>query len=154
MSKRPYRNPRTKDPASIPHQSSSEIVTKPESSSKNLEFRGRMQVHRGPLPDPETLRKYDDLLPGSAERIFAMAEREQRHLHESVRRVHVWTLARKQIGQVSGFLIAISGLSVGSWLIYKGHDLAGSAIAGIGLSNLVGLFVKDNQSEKETPSRK
>ncbi|MHB8371078.1 MAG: DUF2335 domain-containing protein [Leptospirales bacterium] len=154
MSKRPSKNPRTKDPISIPHQNSSEIVTKPELSPKNVEIRGRMQVHTGPLPDPETLRKYDDLLPGTAERIITMAEREQRHVHETVTRVHVWTLVRKQIGQFSGFLIAIGGLSVGSWLIYKGHDWAGTAIAGIGLSNLVGLFVKEHQSDNKPSPRK
>lgn len=38
-----------------------------------------MKAHSGPLPAPEDLARYDDLLPGAAERIFAMAEREQNH---------------------------------------------------------------------------
>lgn len=40
------------------------------------------KLHQGPLPAPEDLQRYDDLLPGGAERIFRMAEIEQQHRHE------------------------------------------------------------------------
>ncbi|MFZ1318475.1 MAG: DUF2335 domain-containing protein [Candidatus Nitrotoga sp.] len=40
------------------------------------------KLHQGPLPTPEDLKHYDDLLPGAAERIFRMAEIEQQHRHE------------------------------------------------------------------------
>lgn len=40
------------------------------------------KLHQGPLPAPEDLQHYDDLLPGAAERIFRMAEIEQQHRHE------------------------------------------------------------------------
>lgn len=32
--------------------------------------------HSGPLPDPGTLQGYEQVLKGSAERIFAMAEKQ------------------------------------------------------------------------------
>lgn len=35
--------------------------------------------HSGPLPAPEDLARYEQLLPGAAERIIAMAELEQKH---------------------------------------------------------------------------
>lgn len=38
-----------------------------------------MKAHSGPLPAPEDLARYDQLLPGTAERIIAMAELEQNH---------------------------------------------------------------------------
>lgn len=34
--------------------------------------------HSGPLPAPEDLAHYDQIVPGGAERIFQMTEREQR----------------------------------------------------------------------------
>ena len=40
------------------------------------------KLHQGPLPAPEDLTRYEDLLPGAAERIFRMAEIEQQHRHE------------------------------------------------------------------------
>lgn len=33
----------------------------------------------GPLPHPQTLRQYDEVLPGAAERILRMAEKQQDH---------------------------------------------------------------------------
>ena len=38
-----------------------------------------MRHHSGPLPDPDTLQRYDQLSPGAAERIIAMAESEIAH---------------------------------------------------------------------------
>lgn len=36
-------------------------------------------TRQGPLPTPEELFQYNNLLPGAADRIIAMAEREQAH---------------------------------------------------------------------------
>ena len=33
-------------------------------------------VHRGSLPPPESFRGYEDILPGAAERILVIAEKE------------------------------------------------------------------------------
>ena len=38
-------------------------------------------IRQGPLPAPEDLQRYDQLLPGAAERIIKMAEMEQQHRH-------------------------------------------------------------------------
>lgn len=38
-----------------------------------------VRQYSGPLPQPEDLVGYENLLPGAAERIFNMAELEQRH---------------------------------------------------------------------------
>lgn len=109
------------------------------------------KIHIGPLPDPETLRRYDDLLPGTAERIITMAEKEQDHVHKTVSRAQIWTLVRKQIGQISGFLLGLLGLLEGFFLVVKGHDWAGASMSGISLSVLVGLFVKESIAKKSSP---
>lgn len=36
----------------------------------------------GPLPPPEVLRDYGEVLPGLSEKIVEMADREQRHRHK------------------------------------------------------------------------
>ena len=40
---------------------------------------GSISIRTGPLPTPEELFHYQQLIPGSADRIIAMAEREQAH---------------------------------------------------------------------------
>ena len=41
----------------------------------------RLHFHSGPLPTPETLAGYEALLPGAADRVFAMVERDMDHQH-------------------------------------------------------------------------
>lgn len=40
---------------------------------------GSISIRTGPIPTPEELLNYQRLIPGSADRIIAMAEREQAH---------------------------------------------------------------------------
>ncbi len=39
----------------------------------------RAEFHSGPLPLPSTFAKYDEILPGAAERILALAEAQAAH---------------------------------------------------------------------------
>lgn len=39
--------------------------------------------HVGPIPDPATLERYNQVQPGFAERIMVMAEKEQKQRHEN-----------------------------------------------------------------------
>lgn len=43
----------------------------------------RVEAFSGPLPPPEVLRGYNDVLPGAAERIFTMAEAQAEHRRRS-----------------------------------------------------------------------
>ena len=40
------------------------------------------QIHQGPLPSPDQLAKYEEYIPGSAERIIKMAENAHNHAYE------------------------------------------------------------------------
>ncbi len=53
-------------------------------------------------------------------------------------------------GQIMGFIIALIGLSFGSFLVYSGHDIAGASIAGVTLIGLVTVFIKgQNRQDKD-----
>lgn len=51
----------------------------PQPSVLTSATRTEVRHHSGPLPTPEDLARYDQLIPGAAERIIVMAENEQRH---------------------------------------------------------------------------
>lgn len=46
----------------------------------------RIEQHSGPIPSPDVLAKYEQMLPGTAERIIRMAETQQSHNHTLERR--------------------------------------------------------------------
>lgn len=86
----------------------------------------QVKAHMGPLPAPEVLAGYEHVLPGSAERIMAMAERQQEsrltlesrqlqadisHRDEMARiqkRMHTGAFISDYIGQALGFVTALA----------------------------------------------
>jgi hypothetical protein len=60
--------------------------TKQQSNNPNASKQQMVSVShlitQGPLPNPEILDRYEQILTGAADRIMAMAEDEARHRHE------------------------------------------------------------------------
>lgn len=95
----------------------------------------------GPLPHPSILEGYDKVIPGAAERILAMAEREQAHRHK-MDSDHLSLLARERSrGQTYGFAIGCVAIVAGALTATLGHPIAGSLIGGGGVAGLVAVFV-------------
>lgn len=98
-------------------------------------------VWNAPLPPPSSLREYNEILPGAADRILQMAEKEQDYSYNLVRTVANSDSRRAYLGLVAGFIISVLGIGGGIYLIATGHDWAGLSLAGINLTGLVGVFV-------------
>jgi uncharacterized membrane protein len=98
-------------------------------------------IYSGPLPPADQIRAYEEVLPGSADRILAMAERQQDHRH-SLERVAVDEAAsRSRWGLRLGFVIAVLVVGVGAAAIFTGHALAGFAVIVAQAAILAGVFV-------------
>lgn len=108
----------------------------------------------GPLPPPSLLGHYDEIIPGSAERILTMAEKEQSHRHElemSELRENV-KLAKGDhwqifFGQIFAFVIAITFILTGAFLVYHGAQLAGAFLSSIGVVSIVSAFLKKSAKD-------
>ncbi len=109
-----------------------------ESSAKGVFVH---QSFSGPLPHPEVLKKFDEVVPGSAERIIKMAEGQFAHRVELEKRVINSDIQQSKYGQILGFIIAIFGLLVAMIVTIKGSQTAGSIIGGATLASLVGVFM-------------
>jgi uncharacterized membrane protein len=115
--------------------------------------------YSGPLPPPEILREFDQVVPGAAERIMRMAEKQQDHRIRLESKVITSDTYRSWAGLgLAGFLGFII-VGCGSYLIFQGHDTAGATIITSTLIGLVTTFVHGTRSrrqERETkdPGRK
>ena len=96
---------------------------------------------RGPLPPPEALRAYDDIVPGAAERLLTEAERNGEHRRWRERTALQAQVARVKWGLAAGFSVAMSFLAVSGALIAQGHDVSGTILGTVDLVALVGVFV-------------
>jgi uncharacterized membrane protein len=99
------------------------------------------RFHKGPLPDPDTLRGYAELIPNGPERIMALLEKETAHRHEQERTiVQCHTKALKR-GQWIGLALTLTLGAAGFWLGMHGHDWLAGIIFATTILGVVTVFV-------------
>jgi uncharacterized membrane protein len=107
------------------------------------------EVFSGPLPHPDILKKFNEIVPGSAERIIKMAEEQSTHRRELEKKVINSDISQSKRGQILGFIISITGLLVSAFVAVYGSAIAGGII-GIGtLASLVSVFMYGSKTRSE-----
>jgi uncharacterized membrane protein len=106
-------------------------------------------THSGPVPAPWVLKQYNDLVPGSAARILAQAEQQTTHRIALETKVTSSSILRSYLGLTAGFVVAMTAIIGGIALVAGGHDVAGTTIAGLATSGLVGVFVYGKASQSK-----
>lgn len=108
----------------------------------------RESSHSGPLPDGDTLIKYDSVIPNGADRIMKMAERQQEHRMDIESKVIAGQVKQSKLGQIFGLIIGIVGIGCGTFLAYSGAKTVGGIIAGGTVISLVSVFVIGKRNQK------
>lgn len=111
-------------------------------------------IHQGPIPDPMTLRGYEDICPGAADRILKMAENQSSHRQDMEKSVISTRSRDSLLGIIAGFLIATSGVICGTVIIVKGYELTGFVISGGTLTAIVSSFIYGTRQNKEERASK
>jgi uncharacterized membrane protein len=102
----------------------------------------------GPLPPPTILEAYNQIIPNGAERIMAMAERNQSHRHDIENRVVNGNLRAQPRGQWFAFTISLVAIGGGIGLAAYGMDAIAITSILTGLGTPVGLFIYAQESKK------
>lgn len=103
--------------------------------------------HSGPLPDPETLAQYSEIIPNGAERIMLMAEKQLDHRIKMENKVISGQLFQSNLGQILAFLIGIAALGSATFVIISGHEWTGVVLGVGGLTSLVTAFIKGKSQQ-------
>lgn len=77
----------------------------------------------GPLPAPEDFAKYEKMLPGSADRILRMAEKQSDHRIKSESMIIDHKVKVGERGQILGFILVVLCIATALILGLKGHDV-------------------------------
>jgi len=99
------------------------------------------QQFSGPIPPPELLRQYNDIIPDAAERILRMAEHDAAHLHKIEADALKYAARDQRAGQLCALSVSIVVMltvMLGFWL---GYSTAASALGGTTVVGLVTVFV-------------
>ncbi len=99
-------------------------------------------AYSGPIPPAQELEGYNAVVPGAAERILLMAEKNQQH------QIDIETLAlnsaRKEArrGQIFAFLITVLAFSSSIAAMIMGFPSVASVIGGTTVVSLAYVFIK------------
>ena len=69
-------------------------------------FGGCSGSSSGPVPPPQFMKGWNAVVPGSAERILAMAEKDQAHIHDMDRRKLAYPFYYQLTGLIFGGVIS------------------------------------------------
>ena len=78
-----------------------------KAKNKNSELLHLKEEYSGPIPHPNILRQFEEVIPGSAERILKMAEKEQEHRHEFENKIISHKKIMELTGLIFGFLLSL-----------------------------------------------
>ena len=95
----------------------------------------------GPLPPPEALAKYNEILPGAADRIILMTEQQSGHRQELEMKVATAQIRQSDRGQLYAFIIAIAFLIGAVTCAVTNHEAAASVLGGGTVVSLAGAFI-------------
>ncbi len=109
-------------------------------------------LYSGPLPPPDFFERYNNTLPGAADRILTLAEDEAKHRRRLEDKSLNHNIFIAHIGQVFAFILGCIGLLGGIYTAYIGQPWVASIIVGSSLAALIGPFLKNWKSEKKEPS--
>jgi uncharacterized membrane protein len=113
-----------------------------------------VSIRSGPLPPSEELAAYNKLIPNGADRVMAMAEKQQDHRIE-IEKVAVTSQQNQgERGQIFALIIAVIAILASVGVTLMGHETAGSILGGSTVVSLVAIFVTGKIMQRRNLQRK
>ena len=119
-------------------------------------IRASLTLHAGPLPPPETVERYESVLPGAFDRILTMAENDQRDKFEHNRKFLTvyehdnrsnWKFAHS--GQIFGFATVVIFFSLLGYSMWIENITMFGLLFGAGAFAGLAQLVRSYQSKGE-----
>lgn len=135
----------------------SEVLSKED--EEEAEIITRASSWSGPLPSPDSLREFEEIVPGSADRLITMVEKQGNHRMEIEKRVVDGESKRAWVDLLARHIITLVGLVASILLVVFGYTPAGVILTALTtlfavVSFLIGKILDRilNQSPSEPPS--
>lgn len=124
--------------------------------SSRLDVDLQASRYTSPLPSPDDLKRYSELLPDAPERLLSAGELEQAHRHQIERDLVELDregmpsfYAGQRRGQVIGGMVAIAYLAVMAFAISEGYGIVGVTGAAAGVAAIIYAIRRDPSAPSE-----
>lgn len=118
-----------------------QLQRKTNNTGAQTRFIATSKFHSGPIPSPEELAEYNNVIPNGAERIFNQFEKQTDHRIKQENRVILHDLIQAYCGLFFGFIVVMSALYFSYLLIEGGKNTEGSVFAGGTIVSVAASFV-------------
>ena len=130
-----------------------------ESSQQNNKASAIVEIKsqsffQGPLPPPELLAKYEAISSGLADRITAMAEENGKHRRRMEWRMLTLSVVSNFSGQVFAFVVVITGIFAGVYLLTKDKPVSGLISMIVSLAPVAYRFIHFDKRSRKTKGDK
>lgn len=97
---------------------------------QQISVQARVDNWSGPLPPPAALQAFEEIAPGTADKIVAQFQTEAEHRRDMERAQARLTIGETFLGQGSAIVFALAALGVAGYSAYVGAEWIGSIVGG------------------------
>ena len=155
------RNLNNRNARQLPHQQSQPPAPseQPSAASKVNGFQqltslSYSKVYSGPIPSPELLAQYDEVVPGSAELIVGQFIKQGDHRIEIEKLAIQAAIQRSKWGLIAGFVLALVTIAGSFYMMFLGKETVGFAGILLAIGSLAGTFVYGTLSQRKEREEK
>lgn len=119
------------------------------------------KIQSGPIPDPETLQKYEAIMPGIANRIMLQAEKEQEHRHSIETSIlngqetqHRRDTITYRFGQFGGAFAVTICVLLCAFCVFKGYPTQAASLGGVIIVGVALAFITGKSNSPEPNKEK
>lgn len=109
----------------------------------------KLEIYQGDLPHPTILKGYQDLYPDAAKRIIENGITESEHRRRMEEKYLSGNMFAHRLGQFLGFIVALVVIGSGTFLIFYGHTITGTIMAGTTALGVIGLFTGNKTNNED-----
>ncbi len=159
--------PLQKSPA--PATSVSGVFSQPLVQPITLAAATQAKVYQGPIPPPEVLQGFEQLVPGTAERLIKLAEDESHHRRSLEQQAMDANVSAQQaqsrigeyqskavfrsdtIGQIAGLVVSLACIAGAVYLAVNGHEWTAAALAALPTAAVIRAFFVPKLGDQAKP---
>jgi uncharacterized membrane protein len=107
----------------------------------------------GPIPPPNIISGYEKILPGAADRILAMAEKQSEHRQEMEKKMVEAESRDGLLGIICGFTLGVGCIAAAIIMTVTYPEsvgvISGAVLGGTGVVSIAGTAIKSTRSNKK-----
>ena len=150
-SETPLKNtlPDDDKPISIPQELTEDSLEEPREEfllQKITELSLYVEQYSGPIPHPRVIAGYEQIVPGSGDRILSMSEQQHQHRMNLETRAQRASILREMLGLVLGFVVAAIIVVGGLQAVQLGSSAEGLLAVFGSVAAIAGVFVYSHRS--------